>query len=97
MGEGCYLVLPVIGPSTVRDAVGSLVSLSGGDAWYNVTVRNDTQYFKESDYYFSKLTEGVDFRAKNLESFDSLKKPLWIFMRLLEVCIFKIEKEKLKI
>ena len=74
IGEGCYLVLPVIGPSTVRDAVGSLVSLSGGDAWYNVTVRNDTQYFKESDYYYSKLTEGVDFRAKNLESFDSLKK-----------------------
>ena len=74
IGEGCYLVLPVIGPSTVRDAVGSLVSLSGGDAWYNVTVKNDTQYFKESDYYFSKLTEGVDFRAKNLESFDSLQK-----------------------
>ena len=74
IGEGCYLVLPVIGPSTVRDAVGSLVSLSGGDAWYNVTVKNDTQYFKESDYYFSKLTEGVDFRAKNLESLDSLEK-----------------------
>ena len=74
IGEGCYLVLPVIGPSTVRDAVGSLVSFSGGDAWYNVTVRNDTQYFKESDYYYSKLTEGVDFRAKNLESFDSLEK-----------------------
>ena len=74
IGEGCYLVLPVIGPSTVRDAVGSIVSMSGGDAWYNVTVRNDTQYFKESDYYYSKLTEGVDFRAKNLESFDSLEK-----------------------
>ena len=74
IGEGCYLVLPVIGPSTVRDAVGSLVSMTGGDAWYNVTIRNDTQYFKESDYYFSKLGEGVDFRAKNLESFDSLEK-----------------------
>ena len=74
IGEGCYLVLPVIGPSTVRDAFGSLVSMTGGDAWYNVTVRNDTQYFNESDYYYSKLTEGVDFRAKNLESFDSLEK-----------------------
>ena len=74
IGEGCYLVLPVIGPSTVRDTVGSLISLGGGDAWYNVTIRNDTNYFKESDYYFSKLSEGVDFRAKNLESFDSLKK-----------------------
>ena len=74
IGEGCYLVLPVLGPSTVRDAVGSLVSMSGGDAWYNVTVKNDTQYLKESDYYYSKLSEGVDFRAKNLESFDSLEK-----------------------
>ena len=74
IGEGCYLVLPVIGPSTVRDAVGSLVSMTGGDAWFNITVKNDTQYFKESDYYFSKLAEGVDFRAKNLESFDSLEK-----------------------
>ena len=25
IGEGCYLVLPVIGPSTVRDTIGSLV------------------------------------------------------------------------
>ena len=74
VGEGCYLVLPVIGPSTLRDTVGSLVSITGGDAWYNVTVRNDTQYFTESDYYISKLSEGVDFRAKNLESFDSLEK-----------------------
>ena len=74
VGEGCYLVLPVIGPSTVRDAFGSLVSMTGGDAWYNVTIKNDTQYFNESDYYYSKLTEGVDFRAKNLESFDSLEK-----------------------
>ena len=32
VGEGCYLVLPVLGPSTVRDAVGYLISISGGDA-----------------------------------------------------------------
>ena len=29
---------------------------------------------KESDYYYSKLAEGVDIRAKNLDSFDSLEK-----------------------
>ena len=74
VGPGCYVVLPVLGPSTARDVVGSASNFMGGDAWYNVTVRNDTQYFKESDYYYSKLTEGVDFRAKNLESFDSLEK-----------------------
>ena len=74
VGEGCYFVLPVLGPTTVRDSIGSLANISGGDAWYNVTVANDTQYFNESDYYVSRVLTGVDFRAKNLESFDSLEK-----------------------
>ena len=51
-----------------------MVNIAGGDAWYNVTVANDTQYFNEADYWLSRLTSGVDFRAKNLESFDSLEK-----------------------
>mgnify|MGYP001177736703 FL=1 len=74
VGEGCYLVLPVLGPSTARDTVGSLATFLGGDAWYNVTVRNDTRYFSDFDYYASRGTSGVDFRAKNLESFDNLEK-----------------------
>ena len=74
VGEGCYFVLPVLGPTTVRDSIGSIVNVMGGDAWYNVTVANDTQYFNEADYYLSRVTSGVDFRAKNLESFDSLEK-----------------------
>ena len=73
VGEGCYFVLPVLGPTTVRDSIGSLANVVGGDAWYNVTVANDTQYFNEADYYLSQLLSGVDFRAKNLESFDSLE------------------------
>ena len=72
--EGCYFILPVLGPTTVRDSVGSLVNIMGGDAWYNVTVANDTQYFNDADYYLSRVLSGVDFRAKNLESFDSLEK-----------------------
>ena len=72
-GPGCYFVLPVLGPTTVRDSIGSMVNIIGGDAWYNVTVVNDTQYFSEADYYVSRLLSGVDFRAKNLESFDSLE------------------------
>ena len=74
VSEGCYFVLPVLGPTTVRDSIGSLANISGGDAWYNVTVVNDTQYFDEADYYLSRVLTGVDFRAKNLESFDSLEK-----------------------
>ncbi len=71
--EGCYFVLPVLGPTTVRDSVGSLANVMGGDAWYNVTVANDTQYFNEADYYLTRVTSGVDFRAKNLEAFESLE------------------------
>ena len=74
IGPGCYLILPVLGPSTVRDAVGTFANFVGGDPWYNVTVTNDTNYFKESDYYTTRLTSGVDYRAKNIESFDNLEK-----------------------
>ena len=72
--EGCYLVLPILGPSTARDATGSIVNLMGGDAWYNVTIKNDTKNFQERDYYISRATTGVDFRAKNIDSFENLEK-----------------------
>ena len=74
VGPGCYLVLPVLGPSTLRDTGGSLINLIGGDAWYNVTVKNDTQHFEDGDYVASRLATGIDFRAKNIESFDNLEK-----------------------
>ena len=74
VGPGCYLVLPVLGPSTVRDTAGSFVNLLGGDAWYNVTVKNDTQHFSDIDYYSSRLTSGIDFRAKNFDSIENLEK-----------------------
>ncbi len=77
VGEGCYLVLPVLGPTTVRDTVGSFVAMNGGDVWHNITVRDDEEYvreFKESDYWVSRVASGVDFRAKNLEAFDAMEK-----------------------
>ena len=74
MGPGCYIVLPVLGPSTARDAVASVTNFVGGDAWYNVTVQNDTHYFRDFDYYASKVAAGVDFRAKNYDSLENLEK-----------------------
>ncbi len=73
VGEGCYIVLPVLGPSTARDTLGSLGNYMGGDAWYNVTVRNDTRYFSDFDYYASKGVGGVDFRAKNFDDINNLE------------------------
>ena len=74
VGPGCYLVLPILGPSTARDTISSVTNFVGGDAWYNVSVKNDTQYFSDFDYYSSKVTSGVDFRAKNYDSIENLEK-----------------------
>ena len=73
-GPGCYIVLPVLGPSTARDTVASTLNFFGGDPWYNVTVKNDTRYFNDANYYTSKGTAGVDFRAKNFNSIENLEK-----------------------
>ncbi len=73
VGPGCYIVLPVLGPSTARDTIASTLNYLGGDPWYNVTIMNDTQYFKNSDYYYSKGAAGVDFRAKNYDSIENLE------------------------
>ena len=74
VGPGCYIVLPVLGPSTARDASASLTNFMGGDAWYNITVMNDTHHFSDFDYYSSKVTAGIDFRAKNYDSIENLEK-----------------------
>ena len=74
VGPGCYLVLPVLGPSTLRDTSSSIINVIGGDAWYNMTVKNNTEHFEDGDYIISRLMAGVDFRAKNISSFDNLEK-----------------------
>jgi len=73
-GPGCYLVLPVLGPKTARDTLASTLNFMGGDAWYNITVANDTQHVSDFDYYASRVTAGVDFRAKNYDSIENLQK-----------------------
>ena len=74
LGPGCYIVLPVLGPSTVRDAAGSFINTLGGDPWYTATVKNNNHYFEDSDYFYTKLADGIDFRSKNIESFESIEK-----------------------
>ena len=73
VGPGCYLVLPVLGPRTARDTIASGINFLGGDAWYNVTVKNDTHHFSDFDYWASKGTSGIDFRAKNYDAIENLK------------------------
>ena len=76
---GCYFVLPVLGPTTVRDSVG-LVADWFLDPVYQIThnteiengvVGNST--YSEHNYYYYKGAGAIDFRAKNIESFDSVE------------------------
>ena len=74
LGAGCYLVLPVLGPSTIRDTAGSFVNVLGGDPWYNISTHGNNEYLTKSDYMATKILTGVDFRAKNLDTIDNLEK-----------------------
>ena len=74
IGPGCYIVLPVLGPSTIRDTAGSFVNVLGGDPWYNASINGNNEYLNESLFLTSKVLSGVEFRANNLESFENLEK-----------------------
>ena len=77
--SGCYFVLPVLGPTTARDAVG-LVGNVFVDPVYQLTHNTETDIvvgndnLQEHNYYYYKGTDAVDFRSKNIESIDSLEK-----------------------
>jgi len=76
---GCYFVLPVLGPTTTRDALG-LVGNVLIDPVYHLTHNSETdvvvgnENLSEHNYYYYKGTDAVDFRSKNIESIDSLEK-----------------------
>ena len=78
-GTGCYFVLPFLGPTTARDAVG-IVGNVFLDPIYTVTHNRETDFlignenYQEHNFWFYRGLGGVDFRAKNIESFESLEK-----------------------
>jgi len=97
IGEGCYLVLPILGPSTARDAIGTIGgTIGGGDPWYNVTVKNDTHYFTDFDYYGSSATNGINFRAKNIESFENLEQNSMDFYASVRSLYLQDRRQKIK-
>jgi phospholipid-binding lipoprotein MlaA len=74
VGTGCYLVLPVLGPSTIRDTAGMFVNVLGGDPYYNLSVNGNNEYLDGQVYAATKMLSAIEFRANNIESFDNLEK-----------------------
>ena len=72
--SGCYFVLPILGPTTTRDAVG-LVGNIFLDPVYQITHNTEVvnRTYSEHNYWYYRSTGSVDFRAKNIESFDSVE------------------------
>jgi phospholipid-binding lipoprotein MlaA len=74
MGPGCYLVLPVLGPTTIRDTLGSFANVMGGDPYYSLSVNGNNEYLDGKLYAATKTISAIDFRAKNIETLDNLEK-----------------------
>ena len=75
-GSGCYFVLPILGPTTARDAFGMLAD-SFIDPFAHVTIREHELLGASGnsiDYFTVKGTTAVDFRAANDLNFENLEK-----------------------
>ena len=75
-GGGCYFVLPILGPTTVRDSVG-MIADSFVDPFAHVTIREKELLSvsgNDVDYFSVKGATAVDFRADNMTNLDSLEK-----------------------
>ena len=72
--SGCYFVLPILGPTTARDAVG-LIGNMFLDPVYQITHNTDVmnRSYSEHNFWYYRTTGAIDFRAKNIESFDSIE------------------------
>ena len=73
---GCYFVLPVLGPTTIRDSIG-MVADTLVDPFAHVTLReNELANISGNkiDYFSVQGATAVDFRANNMTSLDSLEK-----------------------
>ena len=68
-GEGPYLVVPVLGPSNPRDLTGIVVD-SYIDPWGYVLAHYDL----EAVSYARTALEGIDLRARNLDTLDAIRK-----------------------
>ncbi len=68
VGSGPYLVLPLLGPSTVRDAVGQVAGFVADPV--TIALNKDG---KENWLWIGTGLKGIDFREQNLEKIDNLE------------------------
>jgi phospholipid-binding lipoprotein MlaA len=73
---GCYFVLPILGPTTVRDSFG-MIADTFVDPFAHVTIREKELLSisgTELDYFSVKGATAIDFRGDNMTNLTSLEK-----------------------
>ena len=77
VGGGCYFVLPILGPTNVRDTVAMVVDTNYLDPFARITW-NEKELKDISgskiDYVGVKAATAIDFRGDNMTNFESLEK-----------------------
>ena len=66
--SGPYLVLPLLGPSTVRDAIGKVAGIVADPV--TIALNKDG---KDEWLWIGTAIKGIDFREQNLEKIDNLE------------------------
>ena len=98
MGPGCYFVLPILGPTTVRDSIG-MIADTFVDPFAQVTLK-EREIFSSSgkpfDFYSVKATHALDFRADNIKNFESLEKNSLDFYSSIKSVYLQDRENKIK-
>ena len=76
-GHGCYIVLPVLGPTTIRDSFGK-VGNAFLDPFYLSTVGNKELLFGnnlgDQTYWGETVLDKTNWRAENIRTLEDLEK-----------------------
>lgn len=77
VNHGCYVVLPVLGPTTLRDSVGKVGNVFL-DPFYLSTVGNREMLLGnnlgDQTYWGETVLDKTNWRAENIKTFDDLEK-----------------------
>jgi len=91
VGEGPYLVFPILGPSTVRDASGKAVDIFLNPLTYVASANGYEVYL-----YGLRGIKGVDFRSRNIETLDQLKQDALDYYSLIRSVYRQHRKNEIK-
>jgi phospholipid-binding lipoprotein MlaA len=69
IGEGAYLVLPLFGPSSIRDGIGRL-----GDIFFDPLTYVGQAYDVQTEFLLFPLVKGIDTRSRNIETLEDLER-----------------------